>query len=208
MREREYPETGSTCIYLIRHGETDFNNKGIYQGTLDVPLNEVGRTQAMHLREQLVHISFDAIYSSPLTRAVDTAEAIAKDRALPIVTIDALREISYGHLQGMSISERKREYAELEARWKNDPWNVQFPNGESLESVSSRVCIAINVLLSQHMDETILISAHGHINRLIILLATNGDNASFWEIEQQNGCCYKIDFIHGQSTRISAVTGN
>jgi phosphoserine phosphatase len=122
-------------LYLIRHGETDWNRYGFYQGTSDIPLNERGRAQAAALAERLAGVRFDGAYTSPLQRARDTALTVIGERRVPVVELPELRELSYGLWQGRGSQPRGRCNAGLEWRWKHTPWSVRFPGGESLAEV-------------------------------------------------------------------------
>jgi broad specificity phosphatase PhoE len=183
-----------TTIYLVRHGETELNRRGIYQGTIDAPLNERGFFQAQALARQLAHVSFDAAYSSPLKRALATADQIVAARPQTIHIVDALRELSYGAWQGLTPADREREDAALSAQWAAAPWSVQFPEGESLAQLSARATAAWDDIVARHRGQTVLVSAHGHVNRIILMHALGWSHGQFWEIEQPNGGVAQIVF--------------
>lgn len=121
-----------TRILLVRHGETDWNRIGLYQGTTDVPLNARGLRQATALAAALHAEPIAAIYTSPLERAHSTALAIAGRCNSDLEVIPELREISYGLWQGKSIDWSRRQHPILEHRWRTAPWTVRFPGGETL----------------------------------------------------------------------------
>src|SRR5690349_15996562 len=116
-----------TTLLLARHGETDWNREGRWQGWADPPLNELGRRQATRLAEQLRTIPFDAVYSSDLRRAHETAEILAAPHAVPIVVDPALREIDIGSWSGLTR-------AEIAARFPNG----DRPDGETHEQHAAR----------------------------------------------------------------------
>lgn len=176
-------------LYLIRHGETDWNRHKLYQGTTDTPLSETGRIQAHVLAESLAHVPFDAAYSSPLRRAVDTAEAVTEGRELPIRILPELREISYGLWQGRGSEPAGRCSPGLEWRWRHEPWTVRFPGGETLGELRRRVVRALERIRAAHPDETVLISGHGHLNRVLLIHALGWPPERFWKIGQANGAC-------------------
>lgn len=183
------PLTPATTLFLIRHGETDWNRLGLYQGTSDIPLNEAGREQARALADRLRGEGFDAAYSSPLARAVQTAEAVLAGSGVEIRLLPELRELSYGLWQGRGIFPRGRCNAGLEWRWRHDPWSVRFPGGESLPEVRARAAEAWRRIRAAHPGERVLVSGHGHFNRVLLIEALGWPESRFWEIEQGNCCC-------------------
>ena len=126
-------------IYLIRHGETQWNLEERVQGKTDVPLNESGLRQAEYLREAVKDIPFDTIYASPLVRAYSTAEVVAESHGLPITVLPDLAEVGFGKWEGKTIPEIiSRDPGKFE-RWKEAP-TVELPEeGESHESIHERV---------------------------------------------------------------------
>jgi broad specificity phosphatase PhoE len=188
-----------TTIYLVRHGETDYNRDNIYQGTLDIPLNVTGHLQTLSLRARLSHVQFDAAYSSPLRRAMDTARTIVRE--LPVITIPELRELSYGSWQGLSRDARQRTDAEFDRRWRSHPWSVRFPNGESLQELHERVSASMTEIVHRHRGQTILVSGHGHVNRIALLFFTETDRNEFWNIDQPNGSCCRLTLTHDHDTQ-------
>lgn len=184
----------TTEIYLVRHGETDWNAEGRFQGTTDVPLNDAGRRQAARLAAGLRAVPLTAAYTSPLLRAADTARAILEGRDLPLFAVEELREVHYGEWQGRLPAEVD---AETEARWRRDPWSVRFPGGETLEEVAARAVPAIQALMARHAGGRILVSGHGHLNRVLLLRLLRMPDAGFWELTQANGSCVRLAWVHG-----------
>jgi len=182
-----------TTLYLIRHGETDWNRLGLYQGTTDVPLNAAGRAQARTLAESLREVPLHAAYSSPLSRALETAEAVVEGRGIAVRVLPELREISYGLWQGRGILPRGRCNAGLEWRWRFDPWSVRFPGGEGLPEVRERAAAVLLYLRAEHPGERVLISGHGHLNRVLLIEALGWPESRFWQIEQGNACCHRLE---------------
>ena len=151
-----------TTIYLIRHGVTDWNELGRYQGSTDIPLNKKGVEEAIQVGKELAHIPFSTLYSSPLIRAHATAREIAKYHDLPIQLVDDLKERSYGDYEGMTFDEIERQpYFQKHLR-KN--WYLEgAPNGESFEESTNRIGKALESILLKHVNETIGIVAHGGV---------------------------------------------
>ncbi len=180
-------------LYLIRHGETDWNRAGIFQGTTDVPLNAAGHAQAGALGDLLRGVRFDAGYTSPLRRARETAEAVLRGRGVPLVAVPELREISYGLWQGRGSEPAGRCSPGLEWKWKHQPWSVRFPGGETLDEVRERAGRALRRISDAHRGEVVLLSGHGHLNRVLLIHALGWERERFWEIDQRNGCCYRME---------------
>lgn len=187
----------ATRVVLVRHGETDWNAGGIYQGWQDVPLNENGREQARFLAQQLAGVLIDAAYSSPLLRATETAETILGANACEMSArpVTALRELSYGEWEGIPPQERRARWALLDDQWATDPWSVQFPGGESLDLLAARALPVWEGLLAQHAGQTILLAGHGHLNRVILLHARSVPRDSFWDIAQPNGSATMLECL-------------
>ena len=173
-------------MYLVRHGETSWNARGLCQGTADVPLNDRGRAEAARLRERLAGVRFDAAYTSPLGRARETAEALLAQSGLRAARWAAFAELSYGEWQGMPEAEWPGAAGE---RWRRDPWSMAFPGGESLDDVHRRAAPAWDRLVAAHPGETVLLAAHGHLNRVLLIHALGWPRHRFWEIAQPNAAC-------------------
>jgi broad specificity phosphatase PhoE len=146
-------KTTITRIYLIRHGETQWNVEGRYQGQADPPLNARGRAQAEQLGRQLRSQGLARLISSPLLRALQTAEILARILKLPVETEERLVEIHQGDWQTRLRSEIESRYPELFASWEADPWSVTPPGGESLRQVQARVHAAVDEILARYPGE-------------------------------------------------------
>ena len=150
----------STTIYMIRHGETPWNIEGRYQGQLDPPLTEKGQQQAQATALKLAPLGFDAIYSSDLTRARQTAEALARATGLPIQFDSRLREIHQGKWQGVLIGDIRKGWPDELAGWENDPWNHHPPEGESLQAQQARVTAAFDDIVARHLSGKVAVFTH------------------------------------------------
>jgi len=126
-------------LFLVRHGQTQHNVAGITQGWSDSELTEAGRDQVLRLAQRLASVGATALYSSPLGRALSTAEAIAEATGLPIVMLEDLREMNYGGWEGRSFLDIRREYEELYQRWIADETCACPEGGESHADVRARV---------------------------------------------------------------------
>ncbi|MGX5680483.1 histidine phosphatase family protein [Schumannella luteola] len=146
-------------LYLVRHGETDWNLQRRIQGSTDIPLNDTGREQARATGRLLASRSWDAIYSSPLSRAFETAQIIAGEVALPEPTpVESLVERAYGEAEGLSDPE-------LSSRF---PADAPVPGRESREEVVARVFPALMELAERHSGQAILVVSHGGVIRSIL----------------------------------------
>ena len=150
-----------TRLCLVRHGLTDWNLEGRYQGQTDVPLNETGRAQARLLAGQLQGEPFTAIYSSDRQRASETASIIAASVHLPVTLDPRLREINQGEWEGQLVDAIKTRYADLWQQRSLDPANVRYPGGETVEEVARRVYAALNDIARLHPAGPVLVVSHG-----------------------------------------------
>ena len=148
-------------LCLIRHGQTDWNLEGRYQGQSNVPLNEKGLEQAELLKEKLNGHSFAAIYSSDLIRARQTTEPIAKLLGLNVQIEPRLREINQGEWEGVLVEDIKARYAEIWSQRTVDPANVRPPGGETVREVATRVYAALDDIARDHLNGNVLIVSHG-----------------------------------------------
>ena len=149
-----------TEIILCRHGETDWNRLGRYQGKSDIPLNERGREQARELARSLRDAPLAAVYSSTLARAYDTAQEIARLHELEVKRDPRLDEINQGVWEGLRRDEIVVAHPELHERWLDYPLDLRLPEGETLEEVRERVRAALDDILALHIRQTVCIVAH------------------------------------------------
>jgi broad specificity phosphatase PhoE len=147
-------------IVLIRHGETDWNIEGRYQGQADPPLNSKGLHQAHRLAKELINSAIEVLYTSPLKRTRQTAEVISQQ--LGIMPIDEPRymEIDQGDWQTRLRSDIENLYPDLFNAWQTDPWKVTPPGGEHLSEVQSRVYAALDESIQEYSNQKIGIVTH------------------------------------------------
>lgn len=151
----------STGIILIRHGETDWNDQGRIQGHLPVPLNARGMAQAEALAARLRDDSFDAVYSSDLLRARQTAEAIARISGHEIRLDERLREWDLGMLSGMLRTEAERDHPHIARIYRDYLVDEIIPRGESIRQRYERITAAVSDIAARHRGESVLIVSHG-----------------------------------------------
>ena len=150
----------SLRLLLVRHGETAWNAEGRYQGRADVPLNATGHAQARALAAQLRSEPIAAVYSSTLRRATATAEPIAAAHGLQVVRDPRLNEIDQGEWEGLRPEDIVPRWAELYARWEQEPLAVHPPGGESLDEVQARVLAALADIALAWAGQTVCVVAH------------------------------------------------
>ena len=193
-----------TRIILVRHGQTEWNRVERFRGLADVPLNETGVKQAeatgIRVAAKWKPI---AIYSSPLSRAVKTAEAIAKHFGLSVQVHPALADIDYGDWEGLSPDEVRIRWAEILDKWYNAPHLAMIPNGEILADLRERAMKTVNELAVRHAGETILLLGHTVINRIILLGVLGLGNERFWRIKQDTCAINLFEVKDGDYTLIS-----
>jgi len=175
-----------TEIILTRHGETEWNVAEIFRGRIDIELNETGRKQAQLLAEYLSHLKLEAIYSSPLKRALKTAEIIADHHRLGVEIAPGLIDFNYGEWQGQPHQEVKDKYKGLYAQWINRPDQVKIPAGESLDDVRERALEVINKVVARYKGTVALVS-HRVVNKVLICALLGLDNSHFWNVKQDTG---------------------
>ncbi len=163
----------TTELWLVRHGQTDWNLQGRYQGNTDLALNETGLAQAVALAEVIEGERIQAIYSSDLQRAFVTAQAVAKKFHLPIHPEPRLREVRLGEWEGMLFPDIKAQYAENWAEREADPLYARPIGGESVYDVAQRAWPAVDEIAARHHPGPVLVVAHGLVLATLICGASN-----------------------------------
>jgi len=164
-----------TELCLIRHGQTDWNLSGRWQGqSADAPaLNEAGLAQSLAIRAQLPDLNFSAIYSSDLLRARQTAELVAEPLGLTVILEPRLREINLGVWEGMLSSDIEAQYPHELMERKQNRFHARAPKGESPLEMAERVTSALSEIEIKHADETVIIVSHG-VSLAFIICRTQG----------------------------------
>ena len=168
-------------LILVRHGETYWNDERRVQGgDSDIELNDTGLEQARNLAAFLENEPVIAILSSPLQRAIATAEVIASNHQLPVEVDQGLRELKVGELEGMSVSNLSTTFSQFLMQWWQDGGTVKLPNGESLVELQQRAWKAVERLLERHKTNpghnegtTVVVVSHYFVTLAIILKALN-----------------------------------
>lgn len=172
----------ATEFWVVRHGESTWNADGRYQGQADVPLSGVGVLQASTLAERLTGMHFDAVYSSDLLRASQTAQIVAERLAgQPQVQLDpGLREINVGELSGLLRSEIQERYPEYMSALHADSWGTRRPGGESMADLFERCGNIFDCYRAAHPGQKVLVFTHGGVVRVAVGLALGGVPANAW----------------------------
>lgn len=181
-------------LYIVRHGKTIWNAAGRLQGHADITLNEEGRLCAIALGKELASTHIDRIYTSPLSRAKETALLIRSNRDIPILSDDRLKELSFGDMEGISCDEWFDE---------NSPYRFFFtqpdkypipPNGESFEEVCLRTKDFLQNVIEPLEDtcERVMIVAHGALNKALMCYIQQNDIPNFWGKGLQKNCACSI----------------
>ena len=195
-------------IYLARHGQTKWNVEGRWQGSTDKPLDDTGVEQANILADRLEKYPIKAVYSSPLKRAADTAEASAKKLGLEVIFHDDLREICLGDWEGLNILDIRKKYPTEFAKWDSDD-NAQVGMGvESNYDAQTRGVSALLGICETEKRDTLIVSHGGIINRLICrLLHIPLKNRQGFRIQNTGLCVVECTFIEDEP-RFQIVTIN
>ena len=197
---------GNSRIVIVRHGETDWNMEGRFQGQIDIPLNENGKDQAKKASEYLKDINFNKAYSSSMMRPFETAQIILGNKNLKIKKIDELVEISHGLWEGKLENEIRDNWPKLLADWHQKPETVTMPEGESIRDVAKRSIAAWERICDDQEDEDItLLVAHDAVNKTLICHLLGLDCSNIWMIKQGNGGITVID-IFKESNKDNVVS--
>jgi broad specificity phosphatase PhoE len=181
-------------LYLIRHGETDWNVEGRCQGFSDSPLNETGRRQAEATARHLSDIKIDAIYSSSLGRAHEMARMIAKYHKAPVQTSDALRELNQGDFEGLTFPELFETHSEFLQEWLRDPADLRVPGGESMREMQTRAWAALEEIVENNGDGNVVVVGHNLCNSTLLCRLLNLELADFRRIKQDVATINIIEF--------------
>jgi len=185
-----------TDLWLLRHGQTDWNVTGRWQGqTSGAPgLNDTGRAQAISAREHLTGLRFAAIYCSDLLRARQTAELISESLNLNITLELRLREMHLGVWEGMLSSEIEARYPQELAERAHDPLHAHPPQGESPLEVEERVIPAVMDIAKKYPDDSVLIVSHGVSLAVIICHAQGISMEEVYEHVPENAKPYRVEW--------------
>lgn len=181
-------------IIIVRHGETAWNTADIFRGRVNIGLSENGVKQAGLLADYLSPKKINAVYSSPLPRAIQTAEVIARRQHLNAQTMRELTDLDFGKWEGISRQEVKMKYSQIYDLWLERPDLAKIPEGESLADARKRALSALEKIMTQNTDGTVVIITHRVITKVLVCALLGLDDSHFWNVEQDT--CGVTTFIH------------
>lgn len=189
-------------LLLVRHGETEWNRESRFQGQIDIPLNDNGRSQAAQAGEFLKVVPIDGAVSSSMMRPKETAEIILQQHPeVSFAVTDGLWEIGHGQWEGKFEHEIEAGFPGLLEAWQTRPETVQMPEGENLQDVWDRAVKAWEEIVTQYSQQetpqTVLVVAHDAINKSILCYVTGLGPEAFWQFKQGNGAVSVIDYPDG-----------
>ncbi|MBQ9633549.1 MAG: histidine phosphatase family protein [Schwartzia sp.] len=173
-------------LILVRHGQTEWNAGGRYQGQSNVALSDTGRKQARFLAERFPVRQLDAIYTSDLDRAKETAECVGKRLGLTVCPEKAFRELSFGDWEGLTYQEISSRWPEEAEKLFTAPDELVIPHGETFRDLQKRALDKIYSLYERHIDQTVAVFAHGAINKTILAGLMHIPLHYLWSLRQDN----------------------
>ena len=199
-------EIKGTRIFLIRHGETDWNRMHRFQGRINIPLNQEGKNQAHALALALKYESFTAIYSSPLIRAMETARSIKIFHpSTPLFEEEGLIEMDLGKFDGMEVGYWTAQYQDFFKTWRSTPSSLKMPDGESLQEVQVRAIGTVERLTKSHPSgSTLMLCSHNFVNRTILCHILDLPLDRFREV-QQDTVALNILYVQGHRLLVEVM---
>ena len=185
----------ATRVFLIRHGATQLTAENRFSGAVGVELSDEGRWQAARLGERLRDESVTAIYSSPLSRTLDTARIVKGPSELEIQPRDGLREISHGRWEGLTRAEVEERFVGEYEQWEEDPFTFAPEGGESGVAVLARALPVIRQIVARHPDQSVIVVSHKATLRLIISSLLGFDPRGYRDrLDQSPACLNVVEF--------------
>ncbi|MBN1426310.1 histidine phosphatase family protein [Candidatus Fermentibacteria bacterium] len=199
-----------TFVYLVRHGESELNRGGMFRGTVDAPLNEHGRLQAEALGKALSRVGLDAVVSSPLARALDTAHAVALPYGLEVRIDRSFTNIHLGEWQGRLKAQVAKEYPQEWALWVSSPEQLLVPGGESIGEVRERAWHRLRMVPQEFAGKRIAIVTHRTVIKTLLAAVVGLEHDYFWKFyldpasytvlmheEERGFCIYQVNVTPG-----------
>lgn len=184
-----------TRLVLIRHAEPEASVHGRVYGALDVALSKRGLHDAKKLASTVRGLALDAVYASPLRRAVETAIPLARERGLELTLHEGLREVDFGELEGRTYEEIGEDHADLFRAWATNPSAIRFPGGEDYVGLKARVLTAVEEIRERTTSAAIV--AHGGVNRVVLADALGLPDDAIFRLDQPYCALSLIDWIDG-----------
>jgi phosphoserine phosphatase len=187
-----------TSVYVVRHGQTAWNKEEIFRGRSDVPLNETGLREASLAAEYFRGRGIQAIYSSPLARAWQTAQKIAGVVGQKVFPLQGINDMSFGTWEGKPIGDVQKNDGQRYAQWVEAPHLLRIPGGESLDEVRDRALAALEEVIRTHEGKAVVLVSHRVINKVLICGILGLDNSHFWQIGQDTTAINLIQYRNGR----------
>lgn len=185
-------------LILIRHGETDWSKENKYLGTAEIPLNQKGIEQAKAIAQALKREVLNTVYSSILSRAMVTAEIIAKESGVPLQKDPRLNELSFGSWEGQTLAEITEQDPNVWSRWQEEFESFSPPRGEQIRELKDRVLYFLQTLIESPDYHAVAIVSHAGPIKVILLHALGAPLKSFWRIKLDLGAISIIEYYsHG-----------
>jgi broad specificity phosphatase PhoE len=196
----------SKKIYVVRHGQTDFNLKGVVQGSgIDAPINDTGRMQANLFFEKNQHLPIDHIFFSGLIRTRQSIEKFL-EKGIPFTRLPELNEISWGIYEGTPMDEAENEYyIHMLSKWNEGYLDYKIDRGESPTDVAKRLTKALDIIRSAP-GEHILVCMHGRAMRILMCLILGYELKYMDAFKHQNLCCYELTQGQDGQVRLESYT--
>ena len=188
---------GVTRVWLIRHGQPNEEGRQRCYGSLDVGLSEIGRSQMARVAEHLKAEPMAVIYSSPRSRAVESARILAAAVNRPVEIAADFGEIDFGDFEGLTYDEIAGQFPGLYRQWMETPTQVQFPNGECFAQMRSRVLRLFHAILSKWNEQTVAIVSHGGVNRILLAWALQMRDNAMFRLAQDHAAINLIELVDG-----------
>ncbi len=181
-------------LFFARHAESVWNAGGRFQGRLDVGLSDQGVDQAVALGRAFARRRLTAVYASPLRRARETAEIVARERGLAVTIVDELKELSLGTWEGRTLDDVLASEGDAYRRWRDRPYDCPPPEGEHLEDVARRVLPVMEGITSSHADgEEALVVSHGGVISVYLCHLLGLPLNALWQLAIQNASLSLVD---------------
>ncbi|TVX91863.1 histidine phosphatase family protein [Paenibacillus agilis] len=189
-------ENHITTVYIVRHGQTEWNVEHRLQGHQDSPLTEFGVRQAEWLGESMANEAIDRVYSSSSGRAHRTAEIIRGSRSIDIIDTDDFKEIGLGSWEGISQTEAKERFPEQFDHFWKDPAQFQVDNSETFQQVSDRAVRKLNEIVSEHRGKSIVIVTHTVVVKVLMAYFEGRAMNKLWDLPYIHPACLcKVQFV-------------
>lgn len=189
-----------TKLIFIRHGQTEWNVLGRYQGQTDVDLSPLGVEQAQKLAANFPVDKIEAVYASDLKRAMATAKCVADRFRLPVTPCKSLRELNFGDWEGLTYDEIVAKWPEALSNFFQHPDILKIPHGESFPELRARALACVEKIVAKHPEETVAVVAHGAILRTILTAALHMDLKYVWTIRQFNTAVNIVTYTESGTT--------